>query len=304
MVWQLQLTSRPEPAGHQQIATQSSATAASAAATGVMEVRFPVPQSLDNKHQQFTVELLEMCLRITTPSYGPYTLTLLPSMTREREYNELKRGALVTVVDNVASKQWEESFNTVYFPLRRGLHNYYLLMIDSAKPSALLGVNSLEQLKTFRAGVYEHSLTRDIFEANHLNIVIGNDYQGLFQMLDLERFDYLPRPLNRVFGEKNVLQQRNPSLSLHPHLALHITMPTFYYVNKRNFRQQERIEAGLRKLQKQGAFMQLYKKHHNETFYREALRQRTILHLQNPYLYDHPIYRTPELWFNPQQPDA
>jgi len=273
-------------------------------ATGVMHVRFPTPLSLDKEHRSFTVELLEQCLKITELEFGPYQLTLVPSMTREREYSELKRGELVTVVDNTASKQWEESFNPVYFPLRRGLHNYHLLLVDAGRQKNVLGASSLAQLREFRAGVYQHTLIKDVLQVNQLPYVIGNDYEGLFQMLALERFDYLPRPLDSILTEKEMLDKRIPGLTQHPGLALHVTMPTFYYVNKANTRQQQRIYAGLKKMQKQGEFFKLYDQYYDENFYREILRQRTILRLNNPYINDHPIYRDTALWFNPQNRHA
>lgn len=64
-------------------------------------------------------------------------------------------------------------------------------------------------------------------EAQGVSIKKGNNYDGVFRMLDFHRFNFLPRGVNEVFGE---LEQRKDILQnvvIEPNLSLYIPTATY-----------------------------------------------------------------------------
>ncbi len=268
-------------------------------ASNVTLVRFPSPTSNTDKRNDFTIALLHRILEATVNSYGPYKIEMASSMSRERQHTELIKGNGITLIDNAASIEWEKELKAITFPLRRGLQNYRLLLIHKKNIAQFSALRSLEELKLLRGGLMSDWMTASVMKAANFNLVLGNDYEGLFHMLNHGRFDYFPRALNEIHIEYNARKAQLPSLAIAPGIALHIPSPTFFYVNKNNTVLHDRLETGLWILHKNGELDTLFKEHHNIDHLRNALRNRILFKLDNPYLHQHSIYDTPELWFTP-----
>lgn len=267
--------------------------------TGVMQIRFPAPQSAHDKRSDYPLELLELALRITESEFGPYTIELAHSMSRERQLNELQRGLAINLADTGASQEWADATLPVYFPLRRGLQNFRLLLIHRDQAEEFAKLTSVDQLKALRAGLHTHWLSTTIFKSSGFRVVEGNDYEGLFRMLGHRRFDYFPRGLNEIFTEYDERMAEFPDMIIEPTKALRIPSPTFFHVSPKYPQLHQRLEKGLWLLHASGDLQQLFSRYHDENFYREILKGRKVFNIDNPFLPDHIIYVTPDLWFTP-----
>ena len=69
-------------------------------------------------------------------------------------------------------------------------------------------------------------------EANKLRVVRGPNYQGLFGMLSLARFDYFPRGVNEILPELSTHQPKYPDLAIEEDLLLHYPFPVYFFVAK------------------------------------------------------------------------
>lgn len=289
--------SEPEPIAAQ---TASATTAPpSPSHPHPMVVKFPAPQSIGDKRSDYVMALLRRVMEQTQAHYGSYEIEVVHNMSRDRQLTELKRGEFVTLTDSPASRNWESQVQPIFFPTRRGLQNYRLLLIEESQQALFTNIQSIEDLKPLRAGVNAHWLTRSIFAQADFSIVIGNDYEGLFQMLAHNRFDYFPRALNEIFQEIETRKGAMPNLMIEPTIALHLPSPTFFYVNKKNSVLHERITSGLWQLHNSGEFKRIFNQYHNEEALRKALKNRRVFHINNPYLNNHPIYQNANLWFRP-----
>ena len=72
--------------------------------------------------------------------------------------------------------------------------------------------------------------TTKVIRALNLNVVEGNLYDGLINMLDANRFDY-SRGIDEVFGEYDVGSKTHKNIMIEPHLLLRMPMPVYLYVS-------------------------------------------------------------------------
>jgi len=263
-----------------------------------MHIKFPAPQSSLDRRSDYAIALIKRAMAVTEPSYGPYVLSLAQSMSRERQFTELKRNVLITLTDSPANKEWDKVLRPVEFPTRRGLLNYRLFLIERPKQPLFNEVHSLEQLKSLRAGMNTHWLSSTIMRNAGFNLVLGNDYEGLFHMLAHNRFDYFPRSLHEIHAELRTHSKLIPGLMIENTLALHLPMPTFFYVNKGNDRLHQRLTDGLWQLHESGELHEIFNHYYDGNKIRRTLQNRRIFFVQNPYLTEHAIYDMPELWFH------
>ena len=266
-------------------------------ASDLQLVKLASPKSTMDRRNDYTIALMNKVLEETKDEFGPYQVMYMPAMSRKRQFSEITRNGAINISDAPACKDWDKVLNPVFFPLRRGLQNYRLLMIHREDASTFANITTLQELQATRAGTHHHWMSSRVLESANFTLVQGNDYEGLFHMLDQRRFDYFPRALNEVFNEFEARKKIIPSLIIEPTKALNIPSPTFFYVSKEEPQLQARLEKGLWKLQKSGELEEFFNHFHNEDSYRSALEGRQIFKIDTTHLTSHAIYNKPELWF-------
>jgi len=262
-------------------------------------IRIPAAESRTDRRNEYALALLATILSETEQEFGPFNIELAPAMNRDRQLSELVRGDSINLVWNASSIEWEEQANAIIFPIRRGLQKYRLLLIDAEDAPQFATIKSVAELKKLRAGLDRHWLTADVMQTADFNLVFGNDYEGLFKMLELGRFDYFPRTISEIFYEYEFRVSSIPSLIIEPTIALQIPSASFYFVNKKDTRLHQRIERGLWKMHRDGSLMTLFNQFHDEKRYRETLAGRKLFFIDNPFIREHDIYQRKDLWFKP-----
>ena len=260
-------------------------------------VKLASPKSTMDRRNDYTIALMNKVLENTKEEFGPYQVMYMPAMSRKRQFSEMTRDGAINISDAPACKDWDKVLNPVFFPLRRGLQNYRLLMIHREDASTFANIKTLKELQAARAGTHHHWMNSRVLESANFTLVQGNDYEGLFHMLNQRRFDYFPRALNEVFNEYEARKKIIPALIIEPTKALNIQSPTFFYVSKKEEQLQARLEKGLWQLQNSGELQQFFNNFHNEDNYRAALKGRQIFKIDTTHLTSHAIYSKPELWF-------
>lgn len=114
-------------------------------------------------------------------------------MRRKRAYVEMLKGDIVNLYVAPADREWEAAMTPIRIPIRKGLLNYRILLINKDTAPAFAKVKSNADLMKLQVGLRPGWTTTKIMRALKFNITEGAGYDGLFKMLNANRFDYIPR---------------------------------------------------------------------------------------------------------------
>jgi hypothetical protein len=203
------------------------------------------------------------------------------------------------VVWYATTKDLEERLLPIRICIYRGLLGYRVLMIKKGTQHKFDGINNLADLRRISVGQGRFWADTDVLTANNLNVVKVLKYEGLFYMLDGDRFDAFPRGVHEPWGE----MERYPDLALdvEKNLLISYINPFYFFVNKTNTALAEEIERGLRIAIADGSFNEYFLSDPTvkDVMDKANLTSRTLIKLDNPGLPEKTPVDDPSLWFDP-----
>ena len=254
------------------------------------------PEVADDPRNRYTLQLLQLAL---DKAGGDYRLQpAAKPMQQGRVLMELAQGRNVRVAWSMTSLEREAQLLPIRIPIYKGLIGWRLALIKSERRALLHEVRNLAELGRFNAGQGHDWPDTEILRGNALPVVGAPNYQSLFRMLALGRFDYFPRSLAEVWAEAE--QQRAAGLVVEDSLALHYPSAVYFFVNPKDVALAAHIERGLELAIADGSFERLFQSFNGEYIQRAQLGKRRILHLSNPLLPPQTPLQREELWFQPQ----
>ncbi len=222
----------------------------------------------------------------------------IPNSSEERMVSMLMDNQL-DVVWYATTNDLEERLQPVRICIYRGLLGYRVLMIKQGMQHKFDGITTLSDLKRVSLGQGRFWADTNVLTANGLNVVKVLKYEGIFYMLDGERFDAFPRGVHEPWSE----MKRYPKLALdvEKNLLISYVNPFYFFVNKSNPRLAQDIEKGLRIALEDGSFDEYF---FNDPTVKDVvekanLKNRTIIHLDNPSLPPKTPVNDKSLWFDP-----
>ena len=222
----------------------------------------------------------------------------IPNSSEERMVSMLMDNQL-DVVWYATTNDLEERLQPVRICIYRGLLGYRVLMIKQGTQHKFDGITTLSDLKRVSLGQGRFWADTNVLTANGLNVVKVLKYEGIFYMLDGERFDAFPRGVHEPWSE----MKRYPKLALdvEKNLLISYVNPFYFFVNKSNPRLAQDIEKGLRIALEDGSFDEYF---FNDPTVKDVvekanLKNRTIIHLDNPSLPPKTPVNDKSLWFDP-----
>ena len=222
----------------------------------------------------------------------------IPNSSEERMVSMLIDNQL-DVVWYATTNDLEERLQPVRICIYRGLLGYRVLMIKQGTQHKFDGITTLSDLKRVSLGQGRFWADTNVLTANGLNVVKVLKYEGIFYMLDGERFDAFPRGVHEPWSE----MKRYPKLALdvEKNLLISYVNPFYFFVNKSNPRLAQDIEKGLRIALEDGSFDEYF---FNDPTVKDVvekanLKNRTIIHLDNPSLPPKTPVNDKSLWFDP-----
>ena len=99
----------------------------------------------------------------------------------------------------------------------------------------LAWINTLEELKKLKVGQGHVWNDVKVFKANDFKVVTGPDYEGLFDMLSAERFDYFSRGINEAPKEYDERKARLPNLFIEESILLYYPWPKYFFTSNNSF---------------------------------------------------------------------
>ena len=222
----------------------------------------------------------------------------IASNTEERMVSMLIDNQL-EVVWYATTDDLEERLKPIRVPIYRGLLGYRVLMIKKGTQHKFDGIKTKEDLQQISLGQGRFWADTNVLTANNLNVVKVLKYEGLFYMLDGDRFDAFPRGVHEPWSE----MARYPKLALdvEQNLLVSYTNPFYFFVNKNNHKLAQAIERGLRIAIEDGSYDEYF---FNDPTVKDVinkanLKNRRIIHLDNPSLPKNTPLDDKSLWFDP-----
>jgi hypothetical protein len=118
-------------------------------------------------------------------------------------------------------------------------------------------------------------------------------------MLNLHRFNFLPRGINEIFDELAQRKYILPNVIIAPNLAVYLPTPTYIFVSPKYPRIAKRLQEGFELMIKDGSFDALFHQYFDKNIIKSNLNQRLILRLENESLPENTPFWRSELWFTP-----
>ena len=219
--------------------------------------------------------------------------------TQVRLVEDLKSGVL-DVIWTADNEEIENVIEPIRIPIYKGLIGHRLLIIRKGDQARFDQIKTLDELRKVPMGQGATWADTKILEANGFHVVKTLKYQGLFHMLDGERFDAFPRGASEPFGEV----EKHPDLGLvvEKHLMLVYKMPFYLFVSKDNKQLAKDLDLGLNRAIADGSFDKVFYAAPNvqEAIQKGDLKNRLIFNLQNPTLSKETPVDRAELWIDPK----
>ena len=174
--------------------------------------------------------------------------------TLDRAFAELKAGR-IDVVWSATSPEREADFLPVRISLLRELNSFRLLVIRKGDQARFDAVRTLADLRRLRAGSGQQWSATVQLRRNGLPVVPALHHERLFNMLTLDRSDYVPLGAYEVAHELSHASAEG--LAVEQGLLLYMHLPMYFFVRKDSTALARRIERGLERALGDGSFDRL-----------------------------------------------
>lgn len=273
------------------LASLCLAVVAPAAANDPLHLIHPPPENVNDQRHTYYWELLEAALQANKDKYGDYKLTSYGTpMNFQRAVSELEAGdaGRVNIVARATNLDLESRLRPIPIPLDKGLLGYRLFLIMPETQARLDKVQTLDDLRQFSIGQASPWTDVKILQSANMKLVIADNYEGLFQMLGIRRFDLFSRGVNEIYPEWEAHRDKVPGITIEKNLILAYPMPRYFFVPKTpaGARIAERVEDGLRRLAKNGEFERRYQAYKKAVLADVNLAGRRVFRLPNSQLSD------------------
>jgi len=266
---------------------------------GVMTYVYPNKISKNDHRRSEVITLMRLALDKTEQEYGPYILEVSKNLTTEqRTIERLINSDEITVAWLDTTQALENKLLPVLIPIQKGIVGYRLLLIHHDNIEKFENINSIKQLQQYKNGLSDGWVNKGIMLENNLPFETGQNYEGLFKMLAVKRFDYFSRGVIEIFQEIEQRKQSLPSLFIEQNIALYYDKPSYLFVSKQKPRYAERMYKGLMALIEDGTFDKIFCQVNGEAIKKSRLSERHIIKLKSQLLLTS-APKGEKFWFNP-----
>lgn len=271
------------------------------AATPPQQIVYPRPESEHDSRYLYDWEVLRTALEKTRASFGPFELRQASQyMSPARVTAEAAGGGPINMFVRATSLQLEQQFRPVRIPVDRGLIGYRLLLVRPEDLPAFGEVKTLDQLRRFSIGQGRGWVDVGILQAAGFKVVEGNNYDGLFSMLAVKRFDALSRSVDEALREYDERHQQI-GFEVEPGVALYYPLARYFFTRRdaEGEALARRLEAGLEAMVQDGSLQALFMSYKGPLIKRSGLAQRRLFRIANPTLPPQTPLARGELWYRP-----
>ncbi|MFC0169214.1 hypothetical protein ACFFKC_14105 [Pseudoduganella danionis] len=267
------------------------------------QLTFPLTSEGVDSRYDYDWAVLRMAMEKTRPAYGSYRLHQSDvAMSPQRVLQEMSAPqGRVNVFVRATSSELEQRYLPIRLPVDRGLLGYRLLLIRADDQARFAKVRTLDDLRHLRAGLGKGWADVNIFEAAGVEVVEGSNYEGLFGMLEAQRFDFYSRSADEALREFDERRTSHPGLAIESTLLLQYPLPRYFFVRRDAAGEKlaRRIADGMEIMLKDGSLNALFQQHKGRLIKKTALFKRRLIKLPNPDLSPQTPLARSEWWINP-----
>ena len=194
---------------------------------------------------------------------------------------------------------WEKRLIPIRIPIRKGIQGFRTFLILKKNQPMLSNITTLAALKKIPTGSGQQWSTTRVLKDNNFNVKVGNNYEGLFNMLVFNRFVTFGRGINETAVEFESHKDQFPELAIEKDLLLFIPLPTYFFVSPKHPKLAERIETGLSAMLEDGSFDALFNEEFGELIKKSNLQHRRMFKISNPNLSPETPLDIERYWYNP-----
>jgi len=275
-----------------------SALVSTVVAGEVTIVHYMQPASNLDGRQSFVQEIIAASLEYTEETDGPYKM--VPTMTMNYDRAEIMQARYPNPVARISgTRQRQKKWLVIPIPINRGIVGYRVFLINRARQSDFAKISTLADLikMELKAGQNFRWSDVEILRENGIEVVTGTNYEGLFEMLALNRFDFFPRGINEAFSELAARRDKYPDMIVEEKIALYYPLPRVLATTRGNTKLANRVERGLKTIFKNGVHRRIWLKHNQKWVNMANLRKRKIITLKNTYARPDLPYDQKEYWY-------
>jgi len=247
---------------------------------------------------QYATGLFKIVVDHTGDQYEAIPVDINASYARVIE--EVSKGRLTVMW---AAHHWEkeekENIRPIRIPVFKGLLGYRIFIISREKQKLFNQITNKKELAKLTFGQGLEWADTTILEENGLSVITLKNYRQLFAMVNAGRFDVLPRGVIEPWEELKSYPELD--LAVEKTLALHYTLPFYFYVNAKNTKLAEDLKRGLEAAVANGSYENYFQNHPivQDALEKTNLKNRKIFKLRNPMLNDKAPLNRPEYWYKP-----
>lgn len=168
-------------------------------------------------------------------------------------------------------------------------------LVTKKNVNLFANVKNVNDLRKFVAGQGYHWTDTQILEASNIKVERSYEFEFLFRMLGVGRFDYFPRSVVEIWGEFDAHKQMD--IAIDQHIVIHYPAAFYFFTKKDNKKLADIIQRGLEVAIKDGSFDQLFYAFHQKEILKANLDMRKVIELSNPFLTPETPLNRKELWF-------
>lgn len=241
------------------------------------------PQTDDGKVEDSAIfKVLELAL---LKADGDWSLQPSPigQANQKRRLAMLKEGSKLHVSWHGTSKELEETFNAVYFPIGGGLHGWRLLLINQHQQAKFSAVQTIEDLQTFTMGQGPGWADTAILEAAGFDVQIFQK-KNLYDLVTRGRVDAFPRSLTEAVGAYRKYRAELPDLVIEESLVIRYPFANFFFTSPNQKDLAEAIQQGLERAHAEGSYQAIYFEQDNvkDILNLIGLAGRKVFQVDNP----------------------
>lgn len=258
------------------------------------------PLSKTDHRSEYPRKLLQAALTKTMSLDGDFQIEYSSEMSWGRAKLMLEEGETIHIIPAATRPQWEKDLLPIRIPLMKGILGNRIFLIKRQDQEKFTSITSLNELKKLRAGLGQTWSITSAFKHNGFEVVTGTNYEGLFRMLDHERFDYFPRGINEAPVEYQQRKNKFPDIHIEETILLTLPLPVYFFVSPKNPDLAKRVERGLNLMIKDGSFDRIFFEYHLEILEKASIDKRKVFRIENPSLPPETPLNRKELWFDIQ----
>lgn len=233
----------------------------------------------------YPYELIKASLEATKPEYGSYKLIPVQRFNNKRAQNPDYISTLENFIfETSISFERERNLLSVKIPTSRGIYGYRVFLIDKKNQPIFDKIKTIEDLKKIVFGQSDSWLDYQILKDAGFNVISGNNYEGLFAMLNAGRFQAFPRGINEAYREVEQKQYDFPNITVEKNICIYYPLPRYFYTAKENKLLAERMEKGMNIIIENGIFDKIWTKYNYPSIEKSNLSNRKIFYIKNLYL--------------------